>query len=125
VSAPDRQPDQVALSSGPSTIARRGPAAILERLFVWGWCVADVDNGEGIDCMLRTQAEAEAYADSVYGPDDGDGLRKKDDGETEGVVIFSGLCLRDEDEGPVHTLSHDEVASLGICEALPKREATP
>jgi hypothetical protein len=107
---------------------------ILSRLFVWGWCIYDAEFGEGVDGMWQTRAEAEAYANDVYGPEREDGVRSSPDGgEYDEVEIFPGLSLRkviDEDNDPIHRLTDEEIAALGVCEALgkprdPASEATP
>jgi hypothetical protein len=109
--SPEGQPDQLAPTA----------ASILERLFVWGWCVYDCECGEGIDCMLPTLGEAEAYAAATYGPEDGAGLRIDGDGtEYEDIEIFPALSGRrpDADEDRVYRLTREEIEALGICKAM-------
>jgi hypothetical protein len=102
------------------------PRTVLTRLFVWGWCVCDVENGEGIDCILPTLGEAESYADKTYGTKDATGHRVGVDGYIEFIEIFPGLCLRSvEGESRVHKLLGDEIEALGVCDALRSERESP
>jgi hypothetical protein len=95
------------------------------RLFVWGWCVCDVENGEGVEAMLGTEGEAMAYVDRVFGPADAHGVRTDPHGherDVDEIVIFPGISVRDDDEARMLPLLAGEIDVLGPCPALAKRD---
>jgi hypothetical protein len=82
--------------------------AFIRKHLVWGWAVYCADNGEGVDGMWDTEAEAFEVRQKNY---------EGEVDDVESVEVFPLAFFRDVDQEIARgiRLTPEEIAMLGAC----------